>query len=876
MTFPPTCTIVGTYSDVSGNPVRGTITFTPTAELGATIQGIMLPQLTVTTTLNNGTLTVALLPTDTAGITPTGWGYKVVETIQYNSISTITSSYYIQPTGTGTLNIAEIAQYATPPVLTAYGTLAGTNTWSGTNHFNGTFTLDGTTIQPPPGGETKFLAGDGTWQTVSTSAPVTSVFTRTGAITAQTGDYSFGQLTGTAAPAQLPAATNAAQGAVELTGDLGGSAASPQVTATHLAAPLPFAQGGTGQITQQAALNALAGGVTNAEYLRGNGTNLALSTIQAADLPAATTGAQGAVEYGSNLALLQPAGPAALGSTSTAADLGHTHPLQTYQFSVYAYGAKGDGKISNTGATNATTTVTIGEAVLTSADVGKVVMVKNALNTQSTAGQTTSVGTITAVNSSTSFTATWNTTPTQTASGLQVLWATDDTAAFQSAIAAANTFAQSHGLGEITVPAPTGLFFGIGGVLKNTDGVNAVFNSQLTIPINAERNANVTLVFKGTGDGGQTRYWNTSSPAWSGSPLVSFGVFTSAANQTNSINGTSGGFGGNPSVIGGGTGHGGYGVGTPTPVYSNTCVVFRDISILTTHSNSGWTYSAANMYGMARFHAVNFTYGTVGVIELYNGNNGDFTNVTLLSAGLAIGLLMPSNGNNASNYLNMVVCNGGYTYALLATEHTVGNNVTLLYCWSGVCPCGNYGDSGSNSVSALHASWFDQLCVEACTYHVNVFGVGAASIGPIFHLVLDTEGTLQFRDTTSGTSLNAAAGEIRLNGSPSTVNLTAGTQLRIIKEQQVRGAVTAPSFSLGTAQINTFWRDATVVASGGTNITTIQVSSLAGGASAPAMTTIYTQAAAALPLITFRVPSGCWWVINASTGTAPSTAWVLD
>ena len=43
--------------------------------------------------------------------------------------------------------------------------------------------------------------------------------------------------------------------------------------------------GGTGQTTQQAAINALAGSVTNAYYLRGNGTNVIMSAIQASDVP---------------------------------------------------------------------------------------------------------------------------------------------------------------------------------------------------------------------------------------------------------------------------------------------------------------------------------------------------------------------------------------------------------------------------------------------------------------------------------------------------------------------------------------------------------------------------------------------------------------
>jgi hypothetical protein len=48
---------------------------------------------------------------------------------------------------------------------------------------------------------------------------------------------------------------------------------------------LPLANGGSGQTTAQAAMNAFAGAVTSGSYLRGNGTNVVMSTIQAADVP---------------------------------------------------------------------------------------------------------------------------------------------------------------------------------------------------------------------------------------------------------------------------------------------------------------------------------------------------------------------------------------------------------------------------------------------------------------------------------------------------------------------------------------------------------------------------------------------------------------
>jgi hypothetical protein len=43
--------------------------------------------------------------------------------------------------------------------------------------------------------------------------------------------------------------------------------------------------GGTGASSQQAAINALAGSTTSGSFLRGNGTNVSMSTIQASDVP---------------------------------------------------------------------------------------------------------------------------------------------------------------------------------------------------------------------------------------------------------------------------------------------------------------------------------------------------------------------------------------------------------------------------------------------------------------------------------------------------------------------------------------------------------------------------------------------------------------
>lgn len=54
---------------------------------------------------------------------------------------------------------------------------------------------------------------------------------------------------------------------------------------THVSGVLDIVNGGTGATTRQDAIDALAGAVTSGQYLRGNGTDVVMSAIQAADVP---------------------------------------------------------------------------------------------------------------------------------------------------------------------------------------------------------------------------------------------------------------------------------------------------------------------------------------------------------------------------------------------------------------------------------------------------------------------------------------------------------------------------------------------------------------------------------------------------------------
>lgn len=57
------------------------------------------------------------------------------------------------------------------------------------------------------------------------------------------------------------------------------------ISTADITGTLPIGNGGTGATTQQTAINALAGATTSGRYLRGDGSNVSMSTIQAADVP---------------------------------------------------------------------------------------------------------------------------------------------------------------------------------------------------------------------------------------------------------------------------------------------------------------------------------------------------------------------------------------------------------------------------------------------------------------------------------------------------------------------------------------------------------------------------------------------------------------
>jgi hypothetical protein len=111
------------------------------------------------------------------------------------------------------------------------------------------------------------------------------------ALTAGTYLISAGTYNGAAARTFSVDATDANTASKVVARDASGNFSAGTITATlsgnatNVSGTVAIANGGSGTTTAQGAMNAFAGAVTSGSYLRGNGSNVVMSTIQAADVP---------------------------------------------------------------------------------------------------------------------------------------------------------------------------------------------------------------------------------------------------------------------------------------------------------------------------------------------------------------------------------------------------------------------------------------------------------------------------------------------------------------------------------------------------------------------------------------------------------------
>jgi hypothetical protein len=211
-------------------------------------------------------------------ISPTGTGHVHIKPTGSGSIE-------VAPTNVGTINNMTIG--ATTPKNGSFVDLSVT----GTTSFDGSQGTAGQVLTSAGTGATP------TW-TTPTTGTVTSV-TGTSPIASSGGTTPDISLAASYGDTQNPYASKTANFVLAAPN---GSAGVPTFravvaadiptlnqnttgTASNVTGTVAIVNGGSGQTTAQLAINAFAGAVTSGSYLRGNGTNVVMNTIQAADVP---------------------------------------------------------------------------------------------------------------------------------------------------------------------------------------------------------------------------------------------------------------------------------------------------------------------------------------------------------------------------------------------------------------------------------------------------------------------------------------------------------------------------------------------------------------------------------------------------------------
>ena len=132
-----TCTLTGSFVDVNGNTVDGSIRFTPIAIVIDTDQNQILINRAITETLVSGAFSIVLPTTNDSDVTPIPFAYKVEEIFSGGR-----TYFIVLPTGTTSIDLADLspavdsATAAAFVTQTQYATLNATYATAG-NAYTG-------------------------------------------------------------------------------------------------------------------------------------------------------------------------------------------------------------------------------------------------------------------------------------------------------------------------------------------------------------------------------------------------------------------------------------------------------------------------------------------------------------------------------------------------------------------------------------------------------------------------------------------------------------------------------------------------------------------------------------------------------------------
>ena len=307
---------------ITGGAINGTTIGATTASTGAFTTATA--STSVTTPIVQATNSAGLALRNSAGTSQismgAGGGDNVTIAVSTNLNGT-NAQIDISPTGTGHVHIKPSGSGAVEIAPTNAGTmnnmviggttpLAGSFTdlsVTGTTSFDGSQGTSGQVLTSQGTGVTPIWTTPttGTVTSVTGTAPVVSSGGATPAISLAAGYGDTQNPYASKTANNFLAAPNGSAGAPTfraiVAADIPTLNQNTTGTASNVTGIVAFANGGTGETTRQAAMDALAGAVTSGQYLRGNGTDVVMSAIQAADVPTLnqnTTGNAGTVTNG--------------------------------------------------------------------------------------------------------------------------------------------------------------------------------------------------------------------------------------------------------------------------------------------------------------------------------------------------------------------------------------------------------------------------------------------------------------------------------------------------------------------------------------------------------------------------------------------------